>query len=123
MDVLITVANNLVWDFIAISLAMLLALIQIYLVDLLIRLPLSSEYKKWMVYGYCCFWLCFFVMGALILISTLDFYFTDRIFLVVCSWGIAVKTSSYCLDKLKGCDATSLLTRLKFIYSPKIVYQ
>lgn len=36
-----TVANNLIWDFMAISLAMLLAIIQIYLVDLLLRLPLS----------------------------------------------------------------------------------
>lgn len=41
MDVLMTVANNLIWDFMAISQAMLLAIIQIYLVDLLLRLPLS----------------------------------------------------------------------------------
>lgn len=118
-----TVANNLVSDFMAISLAMLLAIIQIYLVDLLIRLPLGSSSKKWMVYGYCAFWLCLFVVGALVLISTLEFYFTDRIFIVVCSWAIAVKTSSYCIDKLKGCDNASLLTKLKFMCSPKIVYQ
>lgn len=123
LDVLATVANNLVWDFMAISTAMLLAILQIYLVDLLIRLPLSSHSKKLMVYGYCAFWLSVFVVSALVVVSAWDFYFTDRIFIIVCSWGIPVKTSSYCLDRLGGVGGSSLLTRLKFMVSPKIVYK
>ena len=86
-----------------------------------------------MVYGYCLLWLGIFVLGGLYLISKIDFYFTDIIFIVVCSWAFPIKTASYCLDRLEnqkhqGKSQTSQkketpLLIFKFIISPLTIYK
>ena len=71
---------------------------------------------------YCLVWFVVFVGGALFALSRVNFYFTDRILIVVCSWALPVKTASYCLDRLQGAPAHPWLTTLKFIVSPLAIY-
>lgn len=119
---LLTVANNLAWDGMAVGSALLLALFQMYGTTLILKIPLKESSTKLLMYCYCALWMGVFVVGGLYLISVIDFYFTDRILIVVCSWTVPVKCASYCLDRLTACEKHSMLTKLKFIISPKVVY-
>jgi hypothetical protein len=64
-----------------------------------------------------------YVSIGLYLISTINFYFTDRILIVVSSWVISVKTFSYCLDRITGNEGQSLLITLKYMVSPTVIYK
>jgi len=59
------------------------------------------ETKQTIIWTFCACFAAIFVLGGLWFIYTFDFYFTDRIFIVVISWAFPVKTTSYCLDRLK----------------------
>ena len=113
-----TIANNLLSDLYALLACLLLAFLQLALADLLVPLFKSQAQQRLFVYVYSALWLLLFAGGGLALINTLNFYFTDRIFIVVCSWSLAVKTGSYCLDRLTTRAPQPLLLKLKFLISP-----
>jgi len=121
--VLRTIFNNLILDMQVVLTGVVLVLGQIYLSDLIGRMLKNNKYRYGIIYGYCLVWLAIFVLGGVAIINHYDFYFTDRIFIVVCSWTFPTKSGSYCIDRLHGSKAQSLLTKLKFIVSPMIVYK
>lgn len=137
-DILLTITNNLIEDSSIISLFISLAVLQMYLNHLLSKLYQCSSHKLQYVYAYCFGWMCFFVSIGLFVINTMDFYFTDRIFIVVVSWALPVKTASYCIDystrnddrmeekREKPVERLSFfgkfLLLVKFLISPKIIY-
>lgn len=100
-DILQTIGNNLVEDTCVISLFIGLAILQMYIGNLLSKLIDNLDTKMKYVYGYCFGWLCFFVLIGLYVINAKHFYFTDRIFIVVVSWALPVKTASYCIDNAR----------------------
>lgn len=63
-----------------------------------------------------------FVSVGFYLIITINFYFTDRIFIVVCSWILPVKTFSYCIDRSNKSPQSGLILTLKYIISPSVIY-
>ena len=101
-DVLQIVGSNLVEDLAAISSMIGFAVVQLYLGDLVIRVLRNMKGREIIAFGYCLLFGCAFVGGGLYLISRVDFYFTDRIFIVVVSWAMPVKTASYCFDRLRS---------------------
>ena len=127
-DILQTITSNLIEDLTVISSFAGLSFMQMYLGMLLLRV-MSPK----IMYFYCLLWLGVFVGVGLYAINTLDLYFTDKIFIVVVSWGLPAKTASFCIDQLpsEGHEAVHatvrglrhLLFLLKFIISPKIVYK
>jgi hypothetical protein len=121
-DVLSTVAGNLFETVVAIGAAMLFALLEIYTADAIIHTLGEKLGKSW-VWLYCGLWLVGSVVGGWYLISGVRFYFTDRIFVVVVSWTFPVKTASYCLDRIAGCQVASLSHKLKFMVSPLVIYR
>lgn len=123
LDVLLIIFNNLLWDFTAIASALLLVLLQLYLADLLLRVALPPQQKRMLMVAYSSVWIGAFVVAGLLMIHSLDFYFTDRILIVVCSWTLPVKSASYCLDRLLSAPQPVLPTKLKFIMSPLVIYQ
>lgn len=100
-DILIIILNNLKWDAYATSAGLFLALMQMYLSHLLIRMTKNIEKKYMIMYCYCLLWLLIFVVGGLFLMNLIQFYFTDRILITVASWSFPVKTTSYCIDQLQ----------------------
>jgi len=96
-DILLTIINNLSWDTLAVSLSLIFSLVEIYMADLLLPLFKDEQKRRLFTYIYSACWLCFFVGGGLVLISIINFYFTDRILIVVLSWAFPVKTASYCI--------------------------
>jgi hypothetical protein len=129
-DVLSTIANNFIEDVAVISSLVALAFLQIYLSTLLLR-QLPAQRQATYVYGYCLAWLGLFVGSGLLAINTINFYFTDRIFIVVVSWALPVKTASYCIDQLSGplekerkrSGWAFLVFLAKYIVSPKVIYR
>ncbi len=95
-DILQTITNNLLGDSSVILLFVVLALLQMYIRNLMNRMHISS--RTAVVYGYCLIWLGLFVIIGLYVINAKHFYFTDRIYIVVVSWALPVKTASYCID-------------------------
>ena len=120
--VLLAIFNNLIWDGEVILGGVVLVLRQIYISDGIGRLVRNSKNRHVVIYGYCFLWLVGFVVGGLVVMGGVDFYFTDRILIVVCSWAFPVKSASYCMDRLEGARGQPLLTKLKFIISPMVVY-
>lgn len=97
-DILQTIANNLVEDTAIISTFLALSLLQMYLTHLISKIYHNTNNKLQVMYAYCFVWLCLFVLIGLYVINAKHFYFTDRIFIVVVSWALPVKTASYCID-------------------------
>ena len=99
-DILQTITNNFIEDVAVICLLVFLGLVQIYLGHLLLKIYRKDERKAVATYLYCLAWLALFVSLGLYVINTNNFYFTDRIFIVVVSWALPVKTASFCIDQL-----------------------
>ncbi len=97
--ILHTITANLIEDLTVISSFALLSFMQMYLTLLLLRVMSRKG-----VYCYCLIWLGVFVAIGLYAINTLDLYFTDRIFIVVVSWALPVKTASFCIDQMSSKD-------------------
>ena len=123
-DVLHIVGSNLVEDAAAISSMIGFAMVELYLGDLMIKMLRNMKGREVIAFGYCLVFGCVFVGGGLYLISQVDFYFTDRIFIVVVSWAMPVKTASYCLDRLKNPSISqNFMHKIKFLISPMVVYK
>lgn len=99
-DILSIIINNLRWDAYAIGAGLLLAFLQMYLSHLLIRVTKTMNNKNAIMYTYCILWLFLFVVAGIYVMNFIEFYFTDRIFIIVVSWSLPVKTGSYCIDQL-----------------------
>ena len=135
-DILQTIANNLVQDAAIICTFVGLSLLQMYLSNLISKIYHNNGSKMQVLYGYCFVWLCLFVLMGLYVINAKHFYFTDRIFIVVVSWALPVKTASYCIDYSNENNKSNedcikvnqlsffgrLLVLVKFIISPKIIF-
>lgn len=119
-ELLQTITSNLAYDVLAFILLLILALAEIYIFDLVIKLKMRSVS---IVYAYCIFWMVAFVSVGLYFITSIDFEFTDRILIVVCSWIIPVKVFSYCLDRINNSPKASILIALKYILSPAVIYK
>jgi len=87
-------------DLSVITICLLLAIAQMYICQLMLNIVKHSLNKYRMVYGYCLVWMMVFVVGMGWVLGSFDFYFTDRIFIVVIGWSAPVKTASYCIDYL-----------------------
>jgi hypothetical protein len=70
-----------------------------YLAGLLVRMTNHIKGQEARVYLFCLVWLGIFVAIGLYAINSLSLYFTDKIFIVVVSWALPVKTASYCIDQ------------------------
>jgi len=88
------IGNNLVWDGAATLTFFLLSLLQVKVGKLLLKI-----FNKTTISVYCLIWLIVMVNFGIWVIGSRDFYFTDRIFIVVLSWALSAKTGSYCLDQ------------------------
>jgi hypothetical protein len=95
------ITNNLFHDASAMTTGLILAFIQMHLASPLLTLLRSHPQQTKLLYVYCGVWLLLFVVGGLMVMQTVQFYFTDRIFIVVVSWSLPVKTASYCIDQLQ----------------------
>ena len=93
--VLALIVSNLVWDGAAMLLLLVLAALQIRM-----AIFIGGKLSTTLMGIYCGAWLCGLVGLGLWLVNSIDFYFTDRIFIVVVSWSLSVKTASFCLHQL-----------------------
>lgn len=94
------VSSNLITDIGLILLLMAVGLLWVYLGYQIVLLEAGATHghTQNIMYTVCIFWTFSFVAFAHYVINHHHFYFTDRIFIIVVSWSLAVKNSSFCLD-------------------------
>jgi len=95
------ISNNLLMDIYLIIVFIFFGILWIYIAYLVVKLKGESQKINKIIYAYCIFWTIIFVVFAFFFINNNHFYFTDRIFIVVISWALSVKNSSFCLDLIQ----------------------
>ena len=94
-QILTVIVKNLIWDAVAVLVLLAMATVQVRVGRLL-----GKKLGFALMGLYCGVWLVLLVGTGLYLISSIDFYFTDRILIVVMSWALSAKTASFCLHHL-----------------------
>ena len=99
-DVLSFIADNFIHDVYVIFSLIAIGLLQMYLAQRIIKTLINLKNRQHIMNIYAFVWFCGFIGAGIIALSRGNFYFTDRIFIVVVSWALPVKTASFCIDQI-----------------------